>query len=260
MKLCTRHFPFEIGYVNMPFVPSDAGSNSVHEVAHCTDMLRCPLMRTPPDVYAEYRTMPGLQIHQLRVAAVGKLICEHFREPIDARSVILACLFHDMGNIIKSDLAVFPEFLAPHPRSYWEEVQREYIERYGDAAHEATISIMREMRLPDDAIALADGVGFSRLAFVRDTSSFEQKVVEYSDLRAGPHGILPMEERLAESRARYRGRRSWADEGGKDDFARLADAARDIESQLFAQCSIRPEEITDEKIAPIVADLKRYQV
>ena len=41
--------------------------------------------------------MPGLQLHQLRVAAVGKLICEHLKKPVRTKDVVVACLFHDMG-------------------------------------------------------------------------------------------------------------------------------------------------------------------
>lgn len=217
-------------------------------------------MKTPLDTYAAYRIMPGLQLHQLRVAAVGQFVCDSLAEPVDERGVILACLFHDMGNIIKSDLVSFPEFLEPHPRSYWEEVKREYIEKYGDQAHDATVAIMREMNLSEDVVALADGIGFSRLESVRDSESYELKVVQYADLRVAPYGVLPLEERLADSRVRYRDRRPWAAEGSEDAFARLSEAAREVERQIFSVCSITPDEVNDAAIEPIVALLKRYEV
>ena len=33
-------------------------------------------MRSTRDIYDEYRIPPWLQLHQLRVAAVGKMVCE----------------------------------------------------------------------------------------------------------------------------------------------------------------------------------------
>ena len=82
-------------------------------------------MRTPREIYAEFKIMPNLQLHQLRVAAVGKLISEHFTVPVNVRDVVLACLFHDMGNILKFDLTQFPEFREPQGILYWEEVKKE---------------------------------------------------------------------------------------------------------------------------------------
>ena len=70
-------------------------------------------MRDVQEIYDAYRIMPSLQLHQLRVGAAGKLIAEHFSDSLDERSVVLACLFHDMGNIIKSDLVTFPDFVEP---------------------------------------------------------------------------------------------------------------------------------------------------
>ena len=82
-------------------------------------------MRIPREVYSEYKIMPTLQLHQLRVAAVARLVCDHLTHPINTRDVILACLFHDMGNIIKSNLNHFPEFCEPEGTAYWEKVKAE---------------------------------------------------------------------------------------------------------------------------------------
>ena len=60
-------------------------------------------MKTPREIYTAYKIMPNLQLHQLRVAAVGKLICDNFNPPaggtVNERGVILARLFSHMGKI-----------------------------------------------------------------------------------------------------------------------------------------------------------------
>ncbi len=70
-------------------------------------------MKTVQQIYNDYNILPLLQLHQLRVAGVAKLITESITIPVDAQAVVLACLFHDMGNIIKADFTYFPEALQP---------------------------------------------------------------------------------------------------------------------------------------------------
>ncbi len=60
-------------------------------------------MKNASEIYAEYRLMPNLKQHQFRVAAVAEIICKNLSEVVDKDNIILACLYHDMGNIIKFD-------------------------------------------------------------------------------------------------------------------------------------------------------------
>ena len=85
--------------------------------------------RTLNDIYKEYKIMPSLAMHQMRVAAVAKFISNSLLKPFDANNVIEAALFHDMGNVIKADLSLFPEFLEPKGYEYWKNVKREFIEK-----------------------------------------------------------------------------------------------------------------------------------
>jgi putative nucleotidyltransferase with HDIG domain len=72
--------------------------------------------------------MPTLQQHTLRVAIVAVKICDSLPNA-DKEIVVIACLFHDMGNIIKSGLPYFPEFIQPEGSAYWEKVKQEYIQK-----------------------------------------------------------------------------------------------------------------------------------
>jgi len=217
-------------------------------------------MKTPREIYSAYKIMPSLQLHQLRVAAVAKLLCEGCTKPINEHDVILACLFHDMGNILKFDLPVFPKFTEPEGLEYWESVKTEYREKYGEDEHTATQTIMSEIGLPRDVIHLMEGVGFSKVDRVATADSFEQKVVQYSDLRVGPHHILSLEERIDEGRKRYLG--SGRSVGAPDStrFRVLIESAREIEQQIFANTSIKPEDINDAAIAPLIEKLREHPV
>src|SRR3954452_25294278 len=99
-------------------------------------------MKKVSEIYSEYKIMPALQQHQLRVAAVAAMICDSL-PGTDKETVVIACLFHDMGNIIKSDLSYFPEFVQPEGLEYWEKVKQEYIQKYGSDENAATKEIAK---------------------------------------------------------------------------------------------------------------------
>jgi len=215
-------------------------------------------MRTPREIYTAYKIMPNLQLHQLRVAAVGKLICDNFTHPLKKGDVILAGLFHDMGNILKFDFIHFPQFTEPEGLTYWESVKEEYRAKYGSDEHEASIKIGKEIRLPQSVLWIIDTMRFSRSEEILSSDNYELKVAKYGDLRAGPHGILPLQERLEEAKRRY-GKKK-ASFARDTDVDRLNKACFGIERQLFQDLSITPEDIHDASVAPIVEELWEYPV
>jgi hypothetical protein len=202
--------------------------------------------------------MPGLQLHQLRVAAVAKLIGESFQTSVDVHSAVVACLFHDMGNIIKTDLTVFPELLEPGGAEYWQGVKNEFIAKYGENAHRGNVAIAKEINLPERVVELIDGVSFSNIQKIVEGDDWEQKISEYADDRAGPHGILSAVERLAEARTRYvdSGKSYYTPEG----FERLAGFVSVLEEQIFAKTRIKPQDINDASVAPLIEELRNYPV
>jgi hypothetical protein len=217
-------------------------------------------MKTAQEIYDAYRIMPTLRLHQLRVAAVGKMITDHFSGLLDAPSVILACLFHDMGNIIKFDFDFSPllQLTEPEGVEYWRTVQEEWIAKYGSDEHAASNWIAKEIGLPEPVRTLIDETRFSRLEAARDSAPFESKIVKYSDLRAGPFGVVPLADRLEEGRSRYAKRKGYDTPEGREQYGKSVEAAQEVERQIFARCSIRPENITEEAAAPIIEELRKY--
>ena len=217
-------------------------------------------MRTAQEIYQAYRIMPNLRLHQTRVAAVGRMVADHFSGPLDENAVILACLFHDMGNIIKFDLSVFPQFLEPEGREYWQSVKDGYLQKYGPDEHAASLAIAKEIGLPEAVCVLIDETRFSRLEAARDDASFEQKLVKYADLRAAPLGILSLEDRLEEGRVRYSQKKGYDTPEGRERYRFSKSAAIEIETQIFSHCSTGPDDINDATVAPLIEELRNYPV
>ena len=214
-------------------------------------------MKKVSEIYSEYKIMPALQQHQLRVAAVAAMICDSIPD-VDKESVVIACLFHDMGNIIKSDLSYFPEFIQPAGLAYWEKVKQEYIQKYGADENAATTEIVKEIGLPRKAMERIEAIGFPKLPERVNDPSLENKICCYADQRVGPHGVLTILERLEEGKKRYAGRTNKINTS--ELFEKLAKALEEVERQIFTISSIQPEDITDQTIEPYIAVLREAQL
>ena len=208
-------------------------------------------------IYDEYKIMRTLREHMLRVAAVASLICDNFNEPLPKEEIISACLLHDMGNIIKFKLEYFPEFNKPEGLEYWQNVQNEYMEKYGDNEHEATIAIIQELGLPESVVELADKNRFSFLCRHCDSEDMSIKIIHYADSRVGPYGILSYSERMDDAKKRYENHKNIVQEAERQ---KLVACGEDMEKQIFAKCNIKPEDITDEIIKPIILKLKDFVI
>jgi isoleucyl-tRNA synthetase len=206
-------------------------------------------------LYKKYKIMPSLQDHMLRVAAVASMICDNFTESINKEEIITACLLHDMGNIIKSDFKVFPDFFQPEGFEYWEKVKQEYIEKYGTEEHVVHNKIAHEVGVKERIIELMDAINFLHASSLAQENDFGRKIIQYCDDRVMPLGVVSLEERLADLRKRY------GYKGGKEsDRDAFDNALRQIEKQIFTKCKIKPEDINDRTVAPIIAELKNFMI
>jgi 5'-deoxynucleotidase YfbR-like HD superfamily hydrolase len=213
-------------------------------------------MPTVSEIYEEYKIMPSLRMHMLRVAAVASMICDNFSEPLAKETIIPACLFHDMGNILKSDLKKFPQFVEPEGEEYWQSVKNEYLKKYGEDEVEASAQIMRKIGLSPRTVEIAEQNQFSRLCEHMEGGDMEVKIVHYADGRVNPHGVVDYMERMEEARVRY----FEQNKGWEEERQKLVACGAEIEKQIFAKCKIKPEDITDEAVAPIIEELKSFVI
>jgi hypothetical protein len=81
--------------------------------------------------------------------------------------------------------------------------------------------------------------------------------VEYCDDRVGPFGVISLEERLEDLRTRYAHYDNTSQSDARNAFE---NALRQIEKQIFAKCKIKPEDINDETVKPIIEELRNFMI
>jgi len=215
-------------------------------------------MKNIIEIYKEYNLMPNLQEHQLRVAAVVKIICDNITTPVNSEIIVIAGLLHDMGNIIKFDLEYFPELNKPEGLDYWLSIQKEYIQKYGEDEHKATIVIMKELEVNPEIVRLVDSMSFRNLCDQATSEDFSVKIIQYADMRVGPYGVLSYEDRMIEGIKRYKNHKKLHNAIQEDERKRFIACGAEIENQIFAKCKIKPEDINDESVGLVIDTLREF--
>jgi len=210
-------------------------------------------MKKITEIYQEYNIMPILAIHQIRVASVALIICDNLKLKIDKDAVVKACLFHDIANIIKFNLDYFPEYNKPQGRDYWQGIKDEYISKYGDDEHKASVEIVKNIGLSEYIVHLVDTIDSGFIEKARNTNDFAEKICIYADNRVTPHGIVSIEERSLEAKKRYE---NHPHSFGEDERNFFMDNLREVEKQIFSECSIGPSDVNDENIKIYIEELK----
>ena len=202
--------------------------------------------------------MPNLRLHMYRVAGVASVICDNISENIDRESIIAACLLHDMGNIIKFKLDLFPTFLEHEGRDYWQTVQNEYFKKYGKDEHVATLDIAREIGVNHKVMHLLKNIGFTRAKENYESPDFDGKIAAYSDMRVEPHGVVSLEHRFRDGRKRTRIHKPNSHDESL--FEEMSIYLRKIEKQIFEKTSIKADDIIDVKISDYVTKLADFEI
>lgn len=210
---------------------------------------------TISDIYTTYRIPPILQTHQLRVAAVALQICTSLQVNVNIKTVLTAALLHDMGNIIKFDLQMFPEQNEPEGIDYWAAVQQDFVSKYGSDEHEANKHIAKEIGVSQRVLECIDKIGFSNLVQTQKDKEFELRVCAYADMRVGPFGVLSIEERMADGKRRYAGRKQMT-KMSPQQFDENVLALQKIETDIFAVSNLKPSDISDSSINANVENLR----
>ncbi|MCA9382114.1 HD domain-containing protein [Candidatus Dojkabacteria bacterium] len=212
------------------------------------------------EIYKKYNLMPNLQLHLKRVAAVSQLIVDNFDLPVNKENIVTACLLHDIGNIIKFKLKLFPNFLEPEGYEYWRKVQNNYIEKYGDDEHLASKMICKELGINNEIISIIECIGFRKVKSNVDTKNYDIKISAYSDTRVSITGIKSQKERWSEARPRYvknKGKQMpIEDKAYEQHIAWHAE----LEQQIFKHCRIKPENINDKSAQKLVESFDEYEI
>ena len=209
------------------------------------------------EIYEQYKIMPQLAMHQIRVASVAWQLCDSLNVKLDKKSVVIACLLHDMGNIIKSDLNYFPEFSKPEGQDYWEAVKREFTKKYGENEHKATVEIVKEIGLGNEITKLINAIDHKYVEANKNRMSIEEQICVYADNRVTPYKIVSVHERGMEAFVRYKEHKYRMGDESHHIFMKNIE---DIEKQIFSHSNIRPEDINNESVAEIIEELKNFEI
>lgn len=207
--------------------------------------------------------MPQLAEHQLRVAAVADVIIDNIPNPssltLNRYDIVAVCLLHDMGNILKFDLSNSHLVINKDiDVNFWQKVKDQYGKKYGADEHAASLKIARELGVNPRKLELIDAIGFETAVENSAGHDFGKKICAYCDSRVSPCGVVSLEGRFDDLRARYAHRhQEWGSEQKRLAFE---NALRHIEQQIFACCAIKPEQITEMTITETRERLKEFDI
>lgn len=139
----------------------------------------------------------------VEVAAVAEFLANQFKgQTVNQSLVVESALLHDMGNIVK-----FKDFISPEmklDKKTWRQVQGEFISKYGADAHQATLSIIKELGLKNEAeiittLEQSDHRYIASYGYL----TLESQLLDYADMCVAPAGIVGFETRIDDLVKRY---------------------------------------------------------
>lgn len=154
-------------------------------------------------IYHNYQIPPNLQRHMIEVAAVAEFLANQFKgQAVNQSLVVESALLHDMGNLVK-----FKDFISPEMKldeKTWRQVQSEFISKYGPDAHQATLSIVKELSLKNEAEVIttleqSDHRYIASYGYL----TLESQLLDYADMCVAPTGIVGFETRIDDLVKRY---------------------------------------------------------
>ena len=212
------------------------------------------------DIYQKYQIIPVLQQHQLRVAAVGQKISTYFPQ-VNMKTVVTACLLHDMGNILKIDFdsPLSKEALTIEQRKAGDELKASFQKKYGNDEYLATIEIVKEIGVSEQVLKVINEMFFTKLIDAQFAqNSLERKICEYADMRVDPYGVTSLEARLADIKDRYKNK--YVSVERQKELENFFDEMRKIEIELFDQIELRLEDLNNQNLSDTIENLKTFEI
>lgn len=203
-------------------------------------------------IYDKHEIPPNLQKHMLRVAALSAILTKNWiGKKLDQEAVVIACIFHDMANIIKFNFNKPSLFKEEESKSdYWKKIQQQIIKKYGTNVHAATLKMCQEIGLPQKVLDIINKLEWDDTLKILDNHDYEVAVAIYSDMRMGPHGILPLKERVDNLATRNK----------SHDMDFIKKAATALEQTLQENISINLNEITDDQLNSKFEELLKVDI
>lgn len=204
------------------------------------------------EAYSKYHVHSALQLHQLRVAALAQIICDHLPEFTDSITVVATCLLHDIGNLTKSVIEPTTDWIQDLGYDYWVKTKAEFIAKWGSNDYQATINIVADIHpsaAVQDLIKLWMETSGEQ---VFATKNLPLLIGKYSDQRVNPEGVVSIEGRIKYLAARYK------EYSPPEVQANRLETRRNIEKYLSDLTHMDLSTITNEQVMPIIETLKSF--
>lgn len=218
-------------------------------------------MRTIQDIYTEYKIPPPLVHHLFRVAAFSLYVADHMQTDIsfDRKFITSACLFHDIGNIIKFDFRPGRLLEISDAEAHkWLTVQQDFIKKYGNNENKAVNTIVAEVGLDQKVQTLLRQTGIEKIRYALLSDDWNAKLTRIGDERISPQGVVTVKQRYADILSRYAGRKHHL--ANKEENAERISLALKLEEQIQQKCTIDLQKITDTDIEPYIETLHDYEI
>lgn len=191
----------------------------------------------------------------LRVAGVGKIICDNLKEEfVDKELVVKTLLLHDMGNIIKFDFDRIELLDVSDLKRVGElkRIQSDFINKYGPHTDKATLYIINEITRDNRIIDLCANSHGQNLHQFLDSNEWDKKICFYSDMRVGPKSIVSINERFKDLMIR-----NPQDEGKMITYQKQS---LNLEKLLQRQVFINVKQISDATVNKEITTLRKSSI
>ena len=212
------------------------------------------------DIYEKYQITQNLREHMIRVASVGALIADHWKnkKEIDRKNLVTALLLHDMGNIVKFTFNENIYRHSPKELEFIKKLKENFIHKYGPDEHEVTEKIAREIGVNEVVMNLLSRKGQSFTYIALHSNDPNKKIKSYSDFRVGPHGVITINERFDDLYTRYKGiGHFWSD--AKNVESRR-EWALELEKQIQEKADFDLQKINDASITEYFVEISNFEI
>lgn len=211
-------------------------------------------------IYDQYTIPPHLQLHMLRVAGVCKMICDHWTDgDLPVHNIMTVWLTHDLGNILKFDMDLFPEVREPEWVEYRKGIKKDF-EQYGSDEHQATKKIASMCNISEswmNLLKMFDEYNDEKLI---QSDNIALWICDYADARVATFGITTLHERIQKITKRNMKNHGRGTKKAKMVAKNRTATAEKMEEKIFKHCTIAPQDITDEVVNPLLEDLRSFDI
>jgi HD superfamily phosphodiesterase len=149
-------------------------------------------------IYSRFQLPKNLQEHMLRVGGVASIIAYAWNGPlINKKSIVSACLLHDIGKPVGFDLKSQAKFGIPKLNPVKLKKMQTFIKKNFSAdEHIASLKIAKSLGVDKTVLHILENLSWYNIEKLLKQKDFDILIALYADMRVGPKGVLTLEKRI----------------------------------------------------------------